>query len=596
MANRTGQGHRLPEFDGRQRPVADVPRVQYATTPGVTDAAGLAANTVAGILDGFSRRIEDNLDIEAKIDGTRSGQIAGQDGVPERADDATIRGRAFNSAAESAVELQYDLQSRLALADYERENGMDADAFRKASGGYLKGVQPKLQEFAPQVAQRFEANYKLQQVNALSRINDRRNAAARDDMLEKSLRLQTVLEGELGDLSGRLFTAGPDNVQTVLAEMMTVGARMTDVAHQIGPDGKPLFSARERVAADLAAQQAISERVGSAWLRSQPDLLTALEEWRKGDPVIAIADDQGNETQVALREFLGPRGFAQAEKSFIDGLRTELAINAQIDAAEDRIFKEQSDGIFADYSVAAQNGTLTLADVERDKARLEPDRYLALRVLALDGGASVSDGAAVAMLTIQDIDGQDIRPQLIDSYRNGKLRRDDFLKLYERNADRLDKGARDPVTVGRDFVGNSLGKLSAELGLAQSMSIPQAEAEYEVRINEFLNKNNRQPELSETLEIAEEVRRRYSFIDVSTMITNIPVPKVMTPGERNSVTESSVRSAMEKTRVMFLRKNGGNADAMKSDPEYMQEADNLTRLLDLAIERDRNINAKRGAE
>jgi hypothetical protein len=590
VANRTGQGQSIPEFERQDRLSSDIPRIKFATQSAANPAAGQAGNTLAALLSDMSNNVEDRLDIHAEIEGRDAGQVAGENGIPERQDDATIRGRAHNRAASDAIAVQYELKSRQALQGYENESGLDTVKFQQSSDAYLKGATDDLAKFDRGMSQRFAAKYQLQQSAAINRITKQRNAVQRDNMLEDSLKLQAVLEKDLAQQADALFSAEASETQNIIADMMASSIKMRDLAHQIGPDGQPLFKARERVSFELAAQQAVAENIGQGWLRSQDDKLKALDEWRNGDPVIELADDQGNTQKLSLREFLGDSGFRDAEKSFIQNLKGELALQAQIDAAEDRQFKESSTELYSDLSVLAQDGRLSLSIVEASRASLEPEKYLALRELARGGGATVSNGGVVSMLTVMDADNQDIRPMVIQAYKDGQLKNEDFLKLYDRNTKRLDGGQRDPIANGRDHVGNSLGRLSSELGFAQSLSIPQAESEYEQRVDNFVTENQRKPSLPETMDIARDIVRRYSFIDTDTSIANLPLPLMMSPAQKFSgdLNANDVQDTIRATNQEFLKRHNGNAAAMQEDEIYQREVTLLKQYYDLLKVRDGN--------
>lgn len=594
MANQTGQGANVPKISRATGTTGEVPQIRYGTTTGMGEGLAQSARTVADVLQRVQMRMEDRLDLQAKIEGAKEGTLAGIDGVPTLQDELTIRGRAFNTAARDAVDTQFELQSRLTLAEYEKTSGGSATAFKAKSDKYLEGVMGQLEGFDPAMAQRFAANYKLKQENVLSSIAQANIAAARDKQVEGALMLHHQLETDLAGQASQLFAAGPENVQKVMAEMISNAAKLQDLAHQLGADGKPLFSARERVSIQLQAETAVSENIGGAWLKSQKDLPAALDMWRKGTAEIEVADDQGNTQRLNLKEILGPAGYVQAEKGFIENLRGELALNAQLDAAADRNFKKSSDALYTDMSVAAQQGALTLPIVEAGKSQLEPERYLALREIARKGGASVSDGKTYSDLAVADAGGEDIRPRLQSEFTAGKLSTDDYLRLFDRNTERLGKGQPDPVSTGRDFVGNSLGKLSTELGFAQSISIPQAEAEYTLRIEQFKTENERLPNAPEALDIGRDVVRRYSVMDTRATIQNMPLPKYMTPGEKFSVDLKfdNIKTVAQKTRAEFLKTHNGDVEAMKKDPKYIEEMKLLSDYANLIKLRDNNAPAK----
>lgn len=584
MANRSGEQHPVPKLNRTLSTISGAPRVQYATTSPVTGAAAEGMMTLGDTLRRVSARIEDRLDARAKIESSDEGTIeGGKPGLPERKDDSTIRGHAFNLAAQDAVAIRFDLDGRQKLSEYEEGHQADPAAFRAKADSYLNGQLPALQKFDPALAQRYAGEYKMRAQSAEERIKNRQMTIVRDQQMESALRYQLSVQDEIAVDAGDLFTAGPQEAQKILARMTSNAAKLIDTAHHIGPDGQPLFSARDRIMAERQAETILAQNVGTAWMQSQPDMLTAWESWQKGGATIELAGDDGVVQKVNLKEIMGPSGYQAAGDTFMETLRSELSLRNQIDAAQDRDFKNVSDQTFADLSVRAQEGALTLAQVEQNRQKLEPDRYLTLRELAKKGGASVSDGKIYSDLAVADSEGQDIRPRLRNALSAGTISRDDYLQLYERNAGRVERGTKDSVSMGRDYLTQSLGALSKELGVAQSAGIGQANAEYEIEVQDFIEKNGRQPNHKEARDIGNSVRKRFSATSVDDSLLALELPKSMTAAEKLSSSTSSER-ILEKIQAAnkeFLVKHNGDKVRRNVDPEYLHEIKLLKNYYDL---------------
>ncbi|MDP2206981.1 MAG: hypothetical protein Q8K65_11825 [Alphaproteobacteria bacterium] len=568
MANRTGQGTNLPTLNRSSLPVAGLQPVRIAADTG----SAQALFSIGGLLREMSGRIEERLDVQAEVEGRREGTLAGQqETLPQLLDDTTIRGRAFNASAKDAAITRIDMQSRLYLSEIESKNTANPGGFRAKADSYMKGVLSQLATFDPALGQRYEADFSLRADGAARRLEAQAQAVARDRMLENALRLQQAATADIAQDAAGLFDAGPENVQAGITRMMTGAVRMVDVASQIGPDGMPLFSARERLAFEQKAEAAVAEQVAMAWMGRQENVLDAWGAWKSGAATIEVADGNGGKATIPLRQLLGERGYQLAEGAFVERLRGQLALDAQIDSARDRAFKKNSDEAFADLSVLAQSGGLTLQSVEDARAQLEPDRYLTLRKVAVGGFPEVSDGATYTRLATADLDGQDIRAELREAAT--RLTRGDYMELHQRNYKRLERGQTDPVSEGRDFVGNSLGRLSTEIGFAQSMSIPKAEAEYAQRVQAFVQAEGRAPVLSETLEIGRDIVRRYSVMDTETALVNLPLPITMTPAQKfnRNLSAKDIETAVQRTNEMFLKKHGGDPARLEADDIYLRE-------------------------
>ncbi len=594
MANRTGQGATVPQIDRRQGQSGDVGGVQYATqAPGNVGAFAENARGLAGVINGMVNNIENRRDIYAAVEASRNGTVAGmQDKLPPRLDEATIRGRAFNQAALDAVDTRLQLEMRKNLAQYEDTHRADPAGFKAKSDAFMQGSLQGLAQYDPRLAFKYKAEFELHQQSAIGRIGDRARAAARDRQMEGAILLQDRLDQDQQRLVSSLFTAdgGPKDVTAIMSQLTANAARQVDVAHMIGADGRPLFTPRERAAAQIGAMHTVERRIGAAYLSSQEDKVAALEGWRSGKAAIDMNGADGTVARVPLRELLSPDGYAAAEKDFVEGLKSDLALRGAIDARQDHDFKKSSDTLYGDLATIAQGGQLTMSVVQAAKPMLETDRYLALQEMARKGGATVSDGVIMSDLIRRDAEGEDIQTLLRLSYRTGKLSLNDYQQMYDRNTARVATGLRTPVAAGSDFVSNSLGKMSTVLGPLQSAVIAQADAEYTQRITDFQEKEKRRPTVTEAIDIGKDVVRRYAVIDAGQQIVALPLPKFMTSAQKFSSDLSSqdVQGIVMRTRAEFLKSHGGNVEAMKADKAYQDEMDLLKQYYDLIRAKDAN--------
>lgn len=573
MVNRTGRGAALPTLNRNLPALVRTPQVQAnAVSPGANAAP--TTYSFAQILNGINARVQDRLDVQAEIAGREAGRLAGQNGVPDLQNDATIRGRAFNTSARDAVATEFDLNGRLKLQELEETYQSDPLKFKAASDAYLKSSAAKLQGFDPEIAQHYGAEFQLRQLPAINRITDRQQAIIRDRQQERALRLQMQIQDELQQTASGMFDGDPAAVRQRLEQMTASAARLADVAGQIGPNGQPLFTASQRLSFERAAEDMVGEAFGMAWMRQQDSPIAAYYQWKKGEAFVQIADGEGNAGMINMRDLLPARMYLQVEEGFMGNLRADLALQNQLNTMQDRAFKETSDAVFADLSVLGQDGGLDLRLVEAVRGKLEEDKYLALRELAKQGGASVSDGQTIARLLARSADGIDVRDEARAAYAGGDLSPKDFMDVYDRSTAAVSSGTRNAVSTGRDYVGGSLGRLSTELGFAQSVSIPQAEAEYETRVQDFITKNERQPSHTEALDISKEVVRRYSIFDIKEGFLSLPLPQFMPPTMKNSskLNTDSLMPVINQTRDYYLNKHNGDIEAMKADEEYRKES------------------------
>ena len=573
MVNRTGQGAPIPQLNIPRTGLQELPTISYGNaSPKSTQNP---FQSIVAALQNANNHVQDRLDLAAQVEATRAGAIAGQDGVPALQDSTTIRGRAFNLAAQDAVETQFEVAGLSALNDAEKKHQFDPKGFEAAAGGWLNGTAEKLDGYDPALSQKIKANYTIRMQSAMSRIEDRAMAVTRDKQMENVLTLQTMLQDDLENTAAQLFTPDttPERRSELLQHIVASGAKITSTAHQMGADGRLLFDATQRVKLQTAAESAVSTAVGTAWLNAQPDKIAAYDTWRKGAASIDLPDGQGGKKTMSLKDLLGVSGYQTAEKDFFDSLRSELALQAQVDTAKDRAFKKNSDQLFVDMSQKVQDGQLNLNAVEAAKGQLEPDKFVALRAMAKSGGASVSDGAMVSDLMIRDANGEDVRRMATNVYENGGLTRDDYIKIYTQNTTRLNAGLKDPVDAARDGLSQRLGVLSKELGIAQSSAIGQANVEYEMQISNFQAKEGRKPTINEAAKIANDVYTRYSAMDADSTIVSLPLPKSMTQAEKLDVrlSTSNLQKKIDDLTARKLKEVGGDTTKLADDPEFTQE-------------------------
>lgn len=590
MANVSGKQTRVPSVDPARPVVQAIPRVEISTQSTANPYAGQAAAGAAQMLEGINARIRERLDIQAAALAAREGTVSAKGGaIPALRDESTIRGAAFNRAAKDAVITENDLALRIKLSDLETANKADPVKFAQGARAFWEGMRPSLEQFDPAVAQELGAGYSMRMQDATERITSRQQAIARDRMVESALILQMRVQSDLEEQASRLFNAPPDQVMDRIENMNASAMRLEDIGGQFGPDGTPLFSARERVGMREDAQDSVGRVIGMAWMSSQSDPVAAWRTWKGGKAEIEVARD-GISTRVSIADMIGPHARAAVEKSFIENLRSSLSLDASIAQAQDRQFRQQSDAVWSDLSILAQDGGLSLSTVEAARSAVEPDKYLALREMAKKGGPSVSDGAEIARLSVDDSNGVDIRSDLKTAYSEGKMTREDFVRMYDRNTDRLSQGVQNAVSAGRDYVENSLGKLSSELGFMRSIYIPQASAEYELRVQDFIREKGRQPSHPESIAIAREVTLRYSLMNVESSVAALPLPRFLSPVDkaRSAFGVQDLAPVVQKTRDFYLGKHGGDEKAMEDDPEYQGEATLLKMYYDRLKQKEQN--------
>lgn len=308
MVNRTGEQHRAPRLQ-RQTPRSSVaPTVQYATGSAADPNAGRGLMTLSGVLQQVSGRLEDRQDLIAQIEASREGTIAGRDGLPERGDDSTIRGRAFNMAASDSLMVQTETAARKALTEYEDAHQSDPKGFKVKADGWLQGALPGIESFDPKLALQIKSDFEARADSAINRIKDRAMAIARDNQVASTTAYQLTLQDEMASDARNLFNNGPIETQKMLTRMMSNAAKLSDTATMIGPDGRPLFDGRSRALLQRQAEKGVAEQFGLAWVRSQENMAQGIIDLQNGNAFFEVPDgprEDGRTKKVNVRDMIG---------------------------------------------------------------------------------------------------------------------------------------------------------------------------------------------------------------------------------------------------------------------------------------------------
>lgn len=524
------------------------------------------------MLSGFSNQMENHLDRQAAARGRREGALAGADGSADMVDDGTIYGGAYNNAARAAVGLHIETDARLRMDEFESAHSMDAGSFEAKANGYFNGVLENLNKQDPEAANRLSSSLELRKRDAIRRIGERSTAALRDQQLEGGLKQYDALNKDLHDRTARLVEAGDGDIEGLLNGVMQDASQMKQVSHMRGPDGQYLFNARQRAQMDRESTELFEDQVGLAWLRRNDNPQAAMDAMREGTAAIQYTNETGDVQTLKLNQMIGVEAGARVRKKYIDDLRAQYALDAQVEAREEKEFQEGSDKLFVDFSVMAQEGQLKLDVVDAVRPFLDEDHYLTLREVARGGGATVSDGSVFAALSVEDANGVDIRGRLQAEYKRGALSTQDYLSLYGGNTKRLSGGLADPVTAGRDYLKRSLGVLSKELDYAQAVRIGPAMSDYDILMEDFTVKNKRLPTRREANDMARKIVDEYALDDFKEAMGGKSTP-LYKRGGLNAVgvkTLEEIKAQGEKVADKFMKKHENNEAAVKADPEYVR--------------------------
>lgn len=137
MVNKTGRQTAIPQLETATPRAANLPRVQFSRQPaGDVQGAGESVKQLADFLHGVSGKIENRLDKLAMEEGALEGFRAARSGSVELRRDGTIRGQAFDRAAQRTVSAIADSRMRSEAAAIFEQNKYDPEGL----SGKLKSM------------------------------------------------------------------------------------------------------------------------------------------------------------------------------------------------------------------------------------------------------------------------------------------------------------------------------------------------------------------------------------------------------------------------------------------------------------------------
>ena len=352
MANRSGTGMAVRPFKRNQTQIsAVVPRVNISEMSDASPAAAQSSFLLAQSLQKISMRMEDRLDIKAQVEATREGREAGLSGVPQLQDETTIRGKAFNASARDAVRTEFDLNARLRLDDLEKEFTHDPVGFEEKSQAFIAGHLSALKEQGyEEIAQDIGASFELNRRNAFGRIEKRQQALIRDRQIENALHYQARAQEEIIKASRLLMNAPAHEMGDILNQMSEISARATETTSHFGPDGRPLFSAGQRMNFQEKMEELVAQQVGMAWLDKQPSIEEGLESWHNGAAFIEITGENGEKGTLNLEDALGLEAAQNALPYMERAAKTKLS-------AQKAAFEKESSVLNSSLDLAITTAT-----------------------------------------------------------------------------------------------------------------------------------------------------------------------------------------------------------------------------------------------
>lgn len=385
--------------------------------------------------------------------------------------------------------------------------------------------------------------------------------------------MQDVAPGLFSKDAGVAF----DSARKMQAQMVTIQQSLA----LTNSDGTPMFTPAQRATKALAARDAVYTSTALAYLQNQPNKLAAFREWQKGGINITLPDENGNPIKVNLKDAMPAETRMKLDQEFTSAVKDQLSITASLQAQADRAFRKRSEALTADMAVKAQNGALTLQEVEANKQNLEPDAYVDMRKTAITADP-ITDGNVRANLMSRALMGEDVAGEARTArFTDKSLNNADFFDLLNTVKNQSSE-SKDTVSSGERYLAESLGGLNQQLDVGRSSALGGARREYLEEVNRFRTTNNRAPNLNEAMDIADKVLPAWQTMDKKQLYIAARKPMFMSVKEKASagslgkgLTPDRIKEIKQKTHDYFLQKFGGNQDAMYADPEFRREIENI---------------------
>jgi len=293
-----------------------------------------------------------------------------------------------------------------------------------------------------------------------------------------------------------------------------------------GVDGRPLFSAEAQFRTIKRAEEKVGIAAAESWMEAQPDKVSAYKAWKNGQVSLRAADENGNIQNIKVRDRFNSDVLDKIDKDFLHEAKHQLSEFRQAKAFEDKELKEIQQKQANDFYVMADEGILTVKDIEQNRDNLTPKDFRTLHKLATEteSGANIKTDINIYYDLARKIDteGSDVSGEITTAVEQRKLSKSDAVSLLNRN-NGVTEGA---VKEGRHHLLGLIGVNKMISNETQTATAANAEQYYADRVKIYTEENKgRQPTVEETRRIAEEVAEKFTLVPIETRLQTLPRPK-----------------------------------------------------------------------
>jgi len=293
-----------------------------------------------------------------------------------------------------------------------------------------------------------------------------------------------------------------------------------------GVDGRPLFSAEAQFRTLKRAEEKMGIAAAEGWMEAQPDKVSAYKAWKNDQLSLRVSDENGKIQSIKVRDRFNSDVLDKIDKDFLQEAKHQLSEFRQAQVLQDNELKELQLQQASDFYIMADQGILTVNDIEKNRDNLTPKDFRTLHKLAseTESGANIkTDINTFYNLTRKiDTEGMDVSGEITTAVEQRKLSKSDAVSLLNRN-NGVTEGA---VKEGRHHLLGLIGVNKMISNETQTATAANAEQYYSDRIKIYTEENKgRQPTLEETRRIAEEVAEKFTLVPIETRLQTRPRPK-----------------------------------------------------------------------
>lgn len=457
-------------------------------------------------------------------------------------------------------------------------NQSDPDQLNKEATGFLKGLEKDV----PQAElQNLRNSYTAKLDSFLKRSFNNRNTAI-NQQHELVIRQNRDIHVNNLSLASKALTGFEEGMTEEERIIQTTSAfdlaaqslnRIKENTQLKKTDGSFFFTPEQQMKMVKDSTQFWMSETAKQWIGAQPDKIDAYTKWQNGEVVFQVEQD-GELIEINLREQISPDALAKVDKDMVQSIKDNISLRSRLESLEEKRLKQVSDGLDKEFAIKAQEGTLTLEEVDAVKNDLEPNAFIRNRKLAIQADPINRSDVEARLLTKIAIEKLDVAAEIENARFVDKTidtaTMNSLLALNEKQQE----GTFDAVDSGRVFLSQSLGGASKLLDEIGSTVGANAGKDYKVAIENFIKENGREPQLQEAFNIAEEVSISYNLLAADELLQTFPKPKFMPIGKKakaKTLTLEDIQTYKTQTYEFFSNKYSGNKEQALQDPELIEE-------------------------